>query len=353
MSDAPAHAPHGAPPATAAVRPEPVAPFRVESLPVADGHRLHVEHWGRDGGRPVLVLHGGPGSGGSPVLCRAFDAERFHVLMPDQRGAGRSQPAGRLVGNATASLVDDVERLRERLGAERWALAGGSWGATLALAVAAAVPQRVSALLLRNPFLARRADVDAFFRPIDDGRGQDAGRAWQALVAVAPPDAHGRVLPALAARLTADDALDAAPDRPAIAAALAWWRWEAVRSGHGLRELPTPDAVAAETLVRRYRVQAHYLSQDCFLGPDGVLPLLDRLPAVPIWLLQGQRDAVCPPAGAALLHARLPTARLLRVDGAGHDPTHPAMATAMREAVEALAEALEPGRSGRDGGGRA
>ena len=42
----------------------------------------------------MLVLHGGPGSGGSPRLAGLFDPARCRVIVPDQRGAGRSEPAG-------------------------------------------------------------------------------------------------------------------------------------------------------------------------------------------------------------------------------------------------------------------
>ena len=141
----------------------PAEAFRTRWLPAAGGHRLFVAEYGRPDGVPVLVLHGGPGSGGSPRLAGLFDPARCRVIVPDQRGAGRSEPAGATRANTTADLLADIERIRAALGLERWFVTGGSWGATLGILHAAAQPARVAGLLLRSPFLARRADLDHFF----------------------------------------------------------------------------------------------------------------------------------------------------------------------------------------------
>jgi proline iminopeptidase len=63
---------------------------------------------------------------------------------------------------------------------------------------------------------------------------------------------------------------------------------------------------------------------------------------VPTHLLHGARDRVCPPAGARLAHGRIAGSTLEIVEGAGHDPTHPAMAAAM---ARALARLAAPARS--------
>ena len=153
--------------------------FRTHWLPVDGGHRLFVAEYGRPDGVPVLVLHGGPGSGGSPRLAGLFDPARCRVIVPDQRGAGRSEPAGATRANTTADLLADIERIRAALGLERWFVTGGSWGATLGILHAAAQPARVAGLLLRSPFLARRADLDHFFGGARH-RYPAAWRAWAA-----------------------------------------------------------------------------------------------------------------------------------------------------------------------------
>ena len=64
-------------------------------LAVGDGHELYVQEWGkRSARRTFLFLHGGPGSGCRTSAKALFDGTRDHVVFFDQRGAGKSTPAG-------------------------------------------------------------------------------------------------------------------------------------------------------------------------------------------------------------------------------------------------------------------
>ena len=134
-------------------------PFDARMLDVGDGHWLYVEEVGRADGVPALFLHGGPGSGAQYAHRSLFDPERFHALLFDQRGAGRSHPYLSLQANTTDHHVADIERIREHFGIERWLIAGGSWGSTLALAYAERFPRRVRGLVLRAVFLGTREEV--------------------------------------------------------------------------------------------------------------------------------------------------------------------------------------------------
>src|SRR5215510_9009771 len=109
-------------------RADPFAPITSEQLIVGDGHDLYVESIGRAGGIPAVYLHGGPGSGCQPDHRRLFDPERFHAVLYDQRGCGRSRPKGSREANTLAHLIADMEMIRARFGFERWMVAGGSWG---------------------------------------------------------------------------------------------------------------------------------------------------------------------------------------------------------------------------------
>ena len=274
-------------------------------LVVPGGHEIHVQQSGTARGLPVVVLHGGPGSGLSPLLRRFFDPERYRIVGIDQRGAGLSRPRGSVENNTLADLLADLRCVRAHLGIERWLVVGGSWGATLAVAHALDVPEAVSGLLLRGLFLARPADVEAFF-----GGAADPETLFHALLS--------------------DDMARARE------AALRWWRHEQALAGSA--PAPEPDAHAVEALVGRYRIQSHYLRHGCWLG---AAPLLDRaaaLPNVPTLLLHGGLDRICPPAGAAAFHAAVPHSRLRWIEGAGHDPTHPGMIDAMVTALDTWAD---------------
>ena len=104
----------------------PIDPFAHHMLDTGDGHRVYVEQCGNPEGLPVVVLHGGPGGGSSPMMRRYFDPERFHVILFDQRGCGRSTPKASIKNNTTWHLVDDMERIRNTLDIDKWAIFGGS-----------------------------------------------------------------------------------------------------------------------------------------------------------------------------------------------------------------------------------
>src|SRR6202021_3609999 len=144
-------------------RSDPFAPLTSEQLAVGDGHEIYVESVGRVGGIAAVYLHGGPGRGCQPDHRRLFDPERFHAVLFDQRGAGRSRPKGRLEDNTLPHLIADMEMIREHFGLKRWMIVGGSWGATLALAYAEAHPQRVSGIVLRATFLGTRGELNGAF----------------------------------------------------------------------------------------------------------------------------------------------------------------------------------------------
>src|SRR3984957_12019296 len=144
-------------------RSDPFAPLTSELLAVGDDHEIHVETVGRADGIPAVYLHGGPGSGCQPDHRRLFDPERFHAVLFDQRGAGRSRPKGQSNHNTLPHLIADMELIRETCGIARWMIVGGSWGATLALAYAQAHPNRVTAIVLRATFLGTRAELEDAF----------------------------------------------------------------------------------------------------------------------------------------------------------------------------------------------
>ncbi|WHZ10246.1 MAG: Proline iminopeptidase [Burkholderiaceae bacterium] len=300
-------------------------PYHTEWVPVTGGHTLWLQQIGSPQGIPALVLHGGPGSGCAPLLAQFFDPERYRVICMDQRGAGLSRPRGATAHNSTADLLSDLRQLRNHLEIDRWLVVGGSWGATLALAHALDCPDAVSALLLRGVFLARQIDIDAFF----EGSGPNGKRYWEPEREMA---AHWRctLVECLRRRLRSphlDDSLQTVRR---------WWRWEQQMDGMSADKELHADLLVA--LLYRYRVQSHYLAHCCWLDDPPLQQRCSRLPPVPVRILHGTRDAVCPPEGAKLLHDHIAHSELHWVEAAGHAPTHPAMAGAMRQALDVYAK---------------
>ncbi|ANB19127.1 prolyl aminopeptidase [Dokdonella koreensis] len=305
-----------------------IDPFDQGLLATGDGHTLHYEQVGRVDGVPAVFLHGGPGSGCSPRQRRFFDPQRYRAVLFDQRGCGRSTPRGDTRHNTTAHLVEDIERLREHLGIDRWLVVGGSWGSALALAYAGHHRERVAGLLLRGVFLTGRADTDWFFHGVRALAPDD----WERFAAHFPRR-HRRNLLDACARVFARGDADAV-----VRTAYAWSLYE-----HRLLDPAAPQAGPAlsadllATLVDRYRVQIHYLARRCFLGERTLLGHAAGLHGIPMAIVHGREDRVCRPLAAWRLHRSVAGSRLALVAGGGHDPFAPAMATAFVGALDAFA----------------
>ena len=141
-----------------------IEPFDTGTLAADDRHTLYYEQCGNPKGKPVVLLHGGPGGGCSPKMRSFHDPAKYRIVLFDQRGSGRSTPHADLVDNTTWDLVADIETLRAHLGIERWQVFGGSWGSTLALAYAQTHPRQVTELILRGIFMLRRWELEWFYQ---------------------------------------------------------------------------------------------------------------------------------------------------------------------------------------------
>ena len=283
------------------------------------GHAIYFEQCGNPGGFPAIFLHGGPGSHTQPLHRRFFDPQFYRIVLSDQRGCGRSVPLGCTEENTTRHLVEDIEALRGHLGLERLMLFGGSWGATLALAYAAAHPQRVAAMVLRGVFLGTRGEVDRYLNGLAEG---------------------GDVLARYHALVNQHD------EAAARAAAQRWVGYEeAVMSlDAGRRDVRAAQSAAGASdpaaALARARVQLHYLVHDCFLEPGELMSSLTRLGETQVLIVQGQRDQVCLPRTALVLTERLPRAELRLIEHGGHSAAEPAMAQALRGAADDLRRVL-------------
>lgn len=300
----------------------PLEPYAWDWLDVGDGHRIYYEQCGQAQGLPVVFLHGGPGSGCSPRHRQLFDPRRFRIILFDQRGCGRSLPRGAVQANTSADLLADIERLCAHLEIDRWLVVGGSWGAGLALAYAAAHPTSCSGVVLRSVFLGRTSDIDWFFQQAR----QFLPDAWERLAQQAPAAARGNLLHWLGEGLQGE--------QQALAQATAWEAWEAALTQH---QSVTPrlglSQADAAALVDKYRVQSHYLMNGCFWGDAGLLERARSLASVPTAILHGREDWICRPQTAWELHRSLPGSRLQWVDGCGHSPFEPGMPQALAQAV--------------------
>ena len=114
----------------------------VSTLITRGGRVLAYEESGDPHGKPVLLLHGTPGSRVGPRPRQArFYPQGVRLIAYDRPGFGESE---RCPGRAVADAAADVDDLADHLGIERFAVVGRSGGAPHALACAALLPERVT-----------------------------------------------------------------------------------------------------------------------------------------------------------------------------------------------------------------
>jgi proline iminopeptidase len=317
----------------AGTRSDAFAPLTSELLAVSDGHSIHVESVGREGGIPAVYLHGGPGSGCQADHRRLFDPERFHAVLFDQRGSGRSRPKGLRDHNTLPHLIADMETIREKFFFDRWMVVGGSWGATLALAYAQAHPDRVSGIVLRATFLGTRHELDdAFLNTLP--------RLYPALsadfIGLLPENERTRPLESYWRRILDSDVTRHGPF------ARAWHDTERIlsevspsRTRLDLRSLTSPGPLPATPFM-----EAHYFASDCFMRPNQLLEEADQLRGIPGVIVQGRYDLLCPPATSHALAARWPDAELRIVEGAGHTLYDPGVRNAVMKGIADVASRI-------------
>ena len=290
-----------------------IEPFASGWMETGDGNRIYYEECGNPQGRPVVVLHGGPGGAVNPGMRRYFDPSRWRVILFDQRGCGQSTPNAAdtdLSDNTTWTLIEDIERLRERCGVDKWAVFGGSWGSTLSLAYAITHPERVSALLLRGIFLLRKSEVRWFYQ---EGASQLYPDAWERYLAPIPEAERGDLMDAYYRRLTGPDRAE----RERCAVAWSSWEGETV-SVEGPSARPEKFADPAFALAFA-RIECWYFTNDGFFPSENwILENVGRIRHIPGWIAQGRFDVVTPMTSAWDLHRAWPEAKLDVIPDAGH-----------------------------------
>ncbi len=297
--------------------------YRSDWLKVSETHSIYYEECGNPSGKPVVFLHGGPGSGCNPNQRRFFDPAHYRIILLDQRGCGRSLPLGETDSNTIDDLVEDVNKLRQHLNIQRWLVFGGSWGSTLGLAYAIAYPGNVSGLVLRGIFLSRDSELDWFLGNAE----QFFPEAWGKLLEYLQQNEREAVLEAYAKRIFSDDIKISAP------AATRWNEYESSimslrpNSGNG-------SPVSDEVQVARARVQIHYISHGCFVNHRNLLDEVKKLSHIPTVIVQGRYDMVCPPITAWQLKQAMPHAEFHMIPDAGHSAMESGTCAALVAATE-------------------
>jgi len=289
-------------------------------------HNIYVEESGNPNGQPIIFLHGGPGGGCGEKQRRFFDPKFYRIILFDQRGCGKSTPLGETKENTTKDLINDIETIRKHLKIEKWILFGGSWGSSLALAYGVKYPQYLRGLILRGVFLSREKELDWFLKDVDQFF----------------PENHELLLNHRI-RITKDNLVQEYTDLVfgsnfdiAKKAAVSWNKFE----GSILKLLPTSNVndsneeINYEFELARAKVQLHYINNLCFIDGNAILNEVKVLRNIPIEIVQGRYDMVCPPKTAYDLKQRLPHSELVIINDAGHSASEDGTLSSLISATE-------------------
>jgi proline iminopeptidase len=283
----------------------PTKPIKSYMLKVSDLHTISFKTYGNKKGKPVIYIHGGPGGGTRPSMARFFNPLKYYIILLDQRGCGNSKPIAELRENTTDDLANDMEKVRIKLGIQKWMVFGGSWGSTLGLYYAMKHPEVVTELVIRAIFLGTQEEINWLSE--EHGAENINPIGWEYYKNAIPPkyrknyiDAYGKCFRGDFGKNKRSKCL------------LAWAAWEDMNLKLNMTSLKytitklKQDKSYEDVALLEY----HYLKNKCFIEDDYFLKKenIDKIRHIPTKIIQGVYDIICPFKYAYLLHKAFPEA---------------------------------------------
>lgn len=267
-------------------------------LDVGDGHKLYVQEWGNPAvSVPVIFLHGGPGGQIKDKYRGAFNPKTQRVLFFDQRGCGKSTPYGSLENNTTDKLIADISKIADTFNAKTFTLHGSSWGSTLALAYALAQPERIHALVIGGIFTGSKLESDWIDKGLFKTFFPDV---WQTYLDRTPTKHHSNP-----SKYHFDKVINGTPEEQKLSG----YAYDCLESGViQLDDRQRPEDFE-EYDPAGIRIEMYYLANGCFLPDRYILDNAHRL-NMPVHIVQGRYDMVCPPHTAYELSNKLSHSQL-------------------------------------------
>lgn len=282
-------------------------PKKAGYLSVGDGHRVYYQVYGNLKGTPVLFLHGGPGAGCSKTDLEFFDLKFYQVILLDQRGAGQSKPFAGIKANTSKHLVDDIDKLLNKLKLDRVILFGGSWGSTLSLLYAIKNPDRVLSMVLRGIYLSRKCDNAHFLK---GGIKSFFPEVWERFIRHVPKAHRKDPVGFYYRKMKSKD------KSVRDFFAYEWTYYE-------ISLATLQGGLDIEKLLEMYdyrsigTIEAHFIHNNCFMPENYILKNTKVIEHIPTVIVQGRYDMICPPEQAVLLSEKLNSCQLHLVC-AGH-----------------------------------
>ena len=304
-----------------------------EMLDVDGTHTIYYEESGNPDGVPVIFLHGGPGCGTAPSCRQYFDPEFYRIILFDQRGSGKSTPRACLENNDTWHIIEDIEKIREKLNIDKWLVFGGSWGSTLSLCYAIKHPERVLGLVLRGIFLGRREDIEWIYEV--GGVSNFHPESFERYISIIPEEERKDIIGAYYKRLTSED------KETREVAAKEWSMWE----GSLVTLHPDPNLEQSfgeiNYAISMATIECHFWMNNMFWDDDNwLLDHVDVIKDIPTWIVHGRYDVDCRPIGAYKLNKKLNNCKL-EFTVSGHSSGEPEIIDSLVRATDYFKDILK------------
>jgi len=301
-------------------------PYHQQYLKVSDIHTIYYEQYGNPEGKPIVVIHGGPGSGGINTSHTLFDLSFYRLIYIDQRGCGKSLPFGEIRENRTDLLIEDMEKVRYRLNIEKWTLFGGSWGGALAILYAEKHPERCHAIITRGTSRANKCNLNYKLH-------ENLGFRY--------PEYY---VPLLSYFNSGDNLLDecynylnneSISHDDKVLFAKTFLKYNDAISFLNPSNIKSKES--DEYILCLVKIYFYYNKNDFFIHPKSIIENIKFISHIPICLIHGRMDMNCPPNNSFTFHQRLGNnSTLVLVECAGHSQSEPGIQNAIIMAQEGL-----------------
>lgn len=282
-------------------------------LKVSELHEMYYEVHGNPNGNPILFIHGGPGAGFSEEDKRFFNFDKQKVIFFDQRGSSKSIPFGSIIENTTQDLVNDINRLLDHLELNKITVFGGSWGTTLGLIYAIQNPNRIERMLLRGIFLGNKESLEYF---VDGGVKEEFPKIWERFRKNVPEESKQSV-----AEYYLNKMINGSNEEKEYFT-YEWAFYEISLFKKNITPSEVEEILAQFPYKSLSIMEAHYIGNNCFIEEDYILKNLEAIEAIPIKIIHGKQDSICPLKFAIELNSKLKNSELFTVEG-GHSDSEP------------------------------
>ena len=282
--------------------------FESNYLTVSETHKIYYEVCGNQDAEPILFVHGGPGGGFSERDKRFFNFDNQNVIFFDQRGASKSLPFGSIIENTTQDLVNDINSLLDFLEIDKVILFGGSWGTTLGLVYAIQNPERIKGMLLRGITLCNQASIEHY---LNGGVKREFPEIWERFSKNVPQESKLSI-----PEFYLDKMINGSTaEKKHFSYEWAFYEISIFKKGITKKEV--------EEILKQFPyqslsiIEAHYLSNNCFIEENYILKNIKTIENIPIKIVHGKEDVICPAKFAIELDGKLTNSDLFITEG-GH-----------------------------------